>query len=337
MTKAKLTLADIAKMTGMSTSTVSRALNDSPLINDETKQRIQAIARDHNYQVHLGARNFRLQKSYVVAVVIPIEASDAETLSNPFVLEFIGSVGFELRKSGYDLLLIQEREINERYLHSGLVDGFIQLGHGEYPVLNRLPQGIPLVVWGPPFAGQKYVSIGIDNWALSRSAVEHLIQSGRKRIGLITGEYHKQTTEAHLRFQGYQESLIDAGMEIDPALISVSEWNPADGRRATQQLIEQAPDVDAIFVSSGDAVALAVMETLRQLGRSVPSDVAVVGFDNCEIGVHGGLALTTVSQEIKTIGARLLVESLMQQIEGNTVSTQVIDGKIIIRRSCGRS
>lgn len=323
-------------MTGMSTSTVSRALNDSPLINDETKQRIQSIARDHNYQIHLGARNFRLKKSFVVAVVIPIEASDAATLTNPFILEFIGSVGFELRNNGYDLLLIQDRKINERYLQSGLVDGFIQLGHGDYPILNTLPEGTPLAVWGPPFAGQKYCSVGIDNWALSRAAIEHLLKLGRRNIGLITTHDHmKVTTEANYRLQGYQEALRNAGLPIDPSLIVSTDWNPSAGIGATHQLIEQAPDVDAIFVSSGDAMALVVMETLRQLGRSMPHDVAIVGFDNSSIGETGALPLTTVSQEIRTVGAKLLVESLMRLIDGKKASTQVIDGKLIIRSSCG--
>lgn len=336
MTRPKLTLADIAKMTGVSTSTVSRALNDSPLINDETKQRIQAIARYHNYQIHLGARNFRLKRSFVVAVVIPIETSDAATLTNPFILEFIGSVGVELRNNGYDLLLIQDRRINERYVQSGLVDGFIQLGHGDYPILNSLPEGIPLAVWGPPFPGQKYCTVGIDNRALSRVAVEHLLKLGRRRIGLITTHDHNNvTTEANNRLQGYQEALRNAGLAIDPALIVSTDWNPPAGAEATRRLIEQAADVDAIFVSSGDAMALVVMETLRQLGRSMPSDVAIVGFDGSSVGETGALPLTTVSQEIRTTGARLLVQSLMQLIEGNKAPTQVIDGKLIVRRSCG--
>jgi len=334
--RPKYTLADIAKMTGTSTSTVSRALNNSPLINDETKQRIQAIARDHNYQIHLGARNFRLKRSFVVAVVIPIETSDAATLTNPFILEFIGSVGVELRNNSYDLLLIQDRTINERYLRSGLVDGFIQLGHGDYPILNSLPDDIPLAVWGPPFPGQKYCTIGIDNWGLSREAVEHLLRLGRRRIGLITTHDHDKTTnEANNRLQGYREALQNAGLPVDPALIVSTDWNPSSGLEATHRLIEQAPDVDAIFVSSGDAMALVVMETLRQLGRSMPDDVAIVGFDGSSVGETGALPLTTVSQEIRATGAKLLVESLMQLIDGNKAPTQVIDGKLIVRRSCG--
>lgn len=322
--------------TGTSTSTVSRALNNSPLINDETKQRIQAIARDHNYQIHLGARNFRLKRSFVVAVVIPIETSDAATFTNPFILEFIGSVGVELRNNSYDLLLIQDRAINERYLRSGLVDGFIQLGHGDYPILNSLPDDIPLAVWGPPFPGQKYCTIGIDNWGLSREAVEHLLRLGRRRIGLITTHDHDKTTnEANNRLQGYQEALHNAGLPVDPALIVSTDWNPSSGLEATHRLIEQAPDVDAIFVSSGDAMALVVMETLRQLGCSMPDDVAIVGFDGSSVGK---LARCRSRQSVRKFvpqAAKLLVESLMQLIDGNKAPTQVIDGKLIVRRSCG--
>src|SRR5690606_34731840 len=104
MPNTKITLADIAKIAGVSTSTVSRALSDSPQISVAVKKRIRAIAKEHNYQTHLGARNFRLQKSNVIAIVLPIEANDSEILSNPFVLEFTGAIGLELRHHGYNLL-----------------------------------------------------------------------------------------------------------------------------------------------------------------------------------------------------------------------------------------
>lgn len=336
MEKAKFTLADIAKITGLSTSTVSRALNDSPLINDETKRHVQEVARQHNYKIHMGARNFRLQKSFTVALVIPIDASNSETLTNPFVLEFIGSVGNELRNYGYNLLLLQENQINAQYWHSGLVDGFIQLGHGsDNNAVMSLPENMPLVVWGVRLPSRSYVTIGIDNLSLSEQLVQHLVSLGRRKIGIIVGNYDDPETEAYQRLQGYKNTLIANGITVDQALIGYAGFNTGEGYRAATEMVLQKPDLDAIFVAAGDVIALAVMEAIRQCGKRVPEDIAVTGFDNCDIGVFCGVPLTTVSQEIKETGARELVENIMLQIEGTSTESKVIEGKLIIRRSCG--
>lgn len=336
MEKNKFTLADIARLTGMSTSTVSRALNDSSLISEETKNLIKEVAREHNYQMHLGARNFRLQKSFTVAVVIPIDATSTETLTNPFVLEFIGAIAIELRTYGYNLLLLQDMQINEQYWRSGLVDGFIQLGHGiDYTPLDKLPEEMPLVVWGPTFPNRPYVSIGIDNFELSYQIVKHLINLGRRKIGIIVGDYQDPETEAYQRLQGYQQALGEAGYSIDQRLIGYAGYDATIGYRVAQDFAAQISDLDGIFVGSGDVIALAVIEALRQSGKQVPEDVAVVGFDNCGISENCGIPLTTVSQEIKTTGVQELVQSLMLQIDGQVAHSKVIEGKLIIRRSCG--
>ena len=271
-----------------------------------------------------------------MAVVIPIDADSSETLSNPFVLEFIGSVGNELRNHGYNLLLLQENQINEQYWQSGLVDGFIQLGHGlDRTALSSLPRDMPLVVWGCPLPDRPYISIGVDNVALSYQIVKHLINLGRKKIAIITGADQDEETEAVHRLQGYQKALDEAGYTFDERLIGYAGFDTGEGYRVAKELAEQIPDLDGVFVGSGDIVALAVIEALRQSGKQVPEDVAVVGFDNCNIGVHCGVPLTTVSQEIKTMGARELVDSVMLQIEGQPAKSKVLEGKIVIRRSCG--
>lgn len=331
-----MTLADIGKLAGVSASTVSRALADSPLITDDVKSRIKAIAEQHNFQIHRGARNLRLQRTGMVAVVIPFEATDDETLSNPFVLEFLGAVGLELRHHNYNMILLRERVVNEQLLHSGIADGFVQLGHGFDPnYLNTTISDVPFVVWGQALPNQTYVTVGIDNRHYSKEAVDHLIQQGRRRIGIVVGQFGQQNTESYFRFAGYQDALQSAGIPYNPNWLTFSEYNPTSGRGATLQLLEQAPDVDAIFVGHSDMVALVTIETLRQSGREVPADVAVIGFDNISLGEYLNIPLTTVSQEIKLQGARILIETLVKMIAGHAVSNVQTQGKVVIRKSSG--
>jgi len=336
MPNSKITLADIAKIAGVSTSTVSRALTDSPQISDGVKRNIKALARQHNYQTHLGARNLRLKKSNVIGLVLPIAANDAATLSNPFVLEFIGAVGLELRQYECHLLLLHEKIINEQLWHSGLVDGYVLLGHGIDPaMLNDISPNLPLVVWGIQLPDQHYVTVGVDNTKLARQAVEHLLRLGRRRIGIIPGSFGHDNTESYLRYRGYCEALAHAGLVYDPALVVFTDYDARSAYCSAQQMLAQAPDVDAIFAAHSDVVALAAIQAATQSGRRVPEDVAVIGFDNVNLGLHFGLPLTTVSQELQTTGARVLVTTLMKLIAGEPVEPVTIEGKLIIRQSCG--
>lgn len=336
MPNSKITLADIAKLAGVSTSTVSRALTDSPQISDPVKRSIKALARQHNYHPHLGARNLRLRKTNVIGLVLPIEANDAATLSNPFVLEFVGAVGLELRQYECNLLLLQERMINPQLWNSGLVDGYLMLGHGNDPgLLNEVSGLIPLVVWGNRLAEQQYVTVGVDNTDLARQAVEHLIQLGRRRIGIIVGTFGANNTESYLRYRGYCQALSAAGLNYDPALVVFTEFDANSAYCAARQILDQAPQIDALFAAHSDVVALAAIQALGQAGRRVPQDVAVIGFDNISLGMHFGLPLTTVSQEVQSTGARVLVKTLMQLIAGEPAESTTIAGKLMVRQSCG--
>ncbi|MBI5564797.1 MAG: LacI family DNA-binding transcriptional regulator, partial [Chloroflexi bacterium] len=187
-------LADIARLAGVSKSTASRALQGSSLISAETTALVQAVARKHDYKPNLLARNFALQRSNTIALVLPIDPASDEILANPFILKFLGIVGSALRKQGYDMLVSQttsiDAQVDTRYHSSGLVDGYILLGRGKDDThLNELAaKGVPLVVWGPILPKQKYCSVGIDNVAIARVAVQHLIDHGRRRIAIITDD-----------------------------------------------------------------------------------------------------------------------------------------------------
>lgn len=164
------------------------------------------------------------------------------------------------------------------------------------------------MVWVAPSLADGYCAVGPDNAGLSLAAVGHLLGLGRRRIGLIVDEIDSASTEGSLRFDGYRQALDEAGVAFDPDLVAVTTRRDGAAADAVESLLRRAPDLDAVFVAFSDAMALAVQRALIDNGKSVPSDVALVGFDK-----------------------------LTRQIRGETVSSQVVDGSLVVRESCGSS
>lgn len=339
--KKPMKMADIARLAGVSKSTASRALQDSPLISPETKTLVQTIARKHNYEPNLLARNLALKRSNTIAIVLPIDPATDEILSNPFILKFLGVVGSALRQHGFDMLVSQksftDTQFDMRYHSSSLVDGYILLGRGKDDThLNELAiKGVPLVVWGPMLPDQKYCSVGIDNIAMGRTVVQHLINLGRRRIAIITDDIKDKRVEGTLRYQGYAEALVEAGLPVDPNLVATATFSDESGYTAMKHLLQSSPDLDAVFVAYSDVVAIAAMQALRVAGRQIPEDVSLVGFDNIDISAFTNPPLTTVSQRLRQGGAALLVQKLLQQISGEKASSAMLEGKLTVRQSCG--
>lgn len=332
------TLEDIARLAGVSRSTVSRALRDSSLISEKTRARIQAIAREHDYRPNQLARSLRLKRTQTVAFVIPIEGTAPDYFSDPFLLKFIGLVSGALRESDYDMLISQppagESDIVDRYVASGRADGLILMGRssGNDRLLARTPADTPVVLWGPPLPGERFCSVGINNVAAAREAAGHLLQQGRRRLAFIGKQ--DGCLEAVHRYEGYLQALTAYGHPLDEALVASGDYSGRSGYEGMLAILEQAPDVDAVFANS-DVLALGALEILRQNGRRVPDDVALVGFDNISQGAYASPPLTTVSQNLTGAGAALLVERLLQQIAGQKVRPAMVPYRLIVRASSG--
>ncbi len=325
-------MSDIARLADVSTATVSRALRDSPLINPETKARIQAIAKAHNYKINQSARNLRLKRSQTIAVVIPIDSSTKRLISDPFYLELIGSIADTVSDMGYSLLLPKAHASQEWYedlLRDGRADGLIIVGRKtpeEHAMLERLQ--FPFVVWGPVLAGQSYCSVGSDSVKSAYKAVKHLAQIGRKRIAFLGG--YQTSPEEDLRFQGYQQALQEADLPVDPKLSTDTLFTAQSGYEATKHLLSQG-GVDGIFANS-DVLAISAIEALRDEGLDVPNKVSVVGYDDLSLASHYNL--TTIRQNIIK-GGQLLVNCLLRRIAGESVPSTVLSTKLVIRKSCG--
>lgn len=330
------TIADIARLAGVSKSTVSRALNDSPLISAETKDRIRAVASEHEFEMSAAARNLSLQQSHAIAFVT--YAHHANDLSDAFMLELMSGAASGLHEHDYDLLVIQvgkgDTDWINRYLRSGRVDGFIVLSSltGTRQMKALVESEAPFAIWDvAPRDHRGYCAVSGDSVTGGRLATEHLLGTGRRRIGFIGGFAH--APEVHDRLAGYQAALADAGVAYDPELVSYGDWHrpEASGAEAAEQLLERAPDLDAIFANS-DLLAIGAIGGLRRLGKDVPDDVAVVGYDDIAVARYASPPLTTIRQDGPLAG-RLLASNLVQRLQSGVITNVSIPAELVIRDS----
>lgn len=334
--KTVKTIADIARLTGVSKSTVSRALNDSPLISAETKERIRAVAKEHNFQINVAASRLSLRQSRTVAFVVHAsqECNDY-SVNDLFLLEVLGAITNTLLTLHYDLLVANinphDAAWPHQYMDTGRVDGFILLAstRKKFHVDTLVKMKAPFIVWGTPLSQSGYCSVNGDNFNGGKLATGHLLQQGRRRIAFLGGPADEGETQQ--RYAGYVAALEECGQAVDPALIRYGDWTNDSGAALTQQLLAARPDVDAVFANS-DLMATGAINVLHAQGRRVPQDVGVVGYDDLSIARFSNPPLTTVSQNLPLVG-KLLAQNLIQYIETGIVTNVTIPAKLIVRDS----
>jgi len=332
--KSIRTIADIARLAGVSKSTVSRALNDSPLIGEETKARIRSLAREHNFQINVPARQLSMRQSRTIAFVTHAYHHDF-SVADLFGLEIMGGISNGLAQQGYDMLVIHVDPHNTNWTHqyfdTGRVDGFILMTstRKQSHVKALMETGAPFIIWGVPQPNQKCCSVTGDNFNGGKLATEHLIRLGRQRIGFIGGP--PDELEVQSRLSGYQAALQEAGMQVDRELIDYGDFSNTSGSEAAQRLLKKAPTMDAVFVNS-DLMAIAAMETIRENGSRVPEDIAVVGYDDLSIAEHSHPPLTTIRQNIPLAG-KLLAQNLIQYLQSGMVTNVTTPVELIVRKS----
>lgn len=332
--KAVHTIADIARLAGVSKSTVSRALNDSPLIKEETRARIRAIAREHNFRLNAPARQLSLQQSRTIAFVTHAYHPEF-SVEDLFGLEIMGGVSRGLYASGYDMLVVhvnpRETEWAHQYLDSGRVDGFILMtaSRKQSHIKALVNMGAPFIAWGVPLPEAGFSTVTGDNFSGGRLAGEHLVRSGRQRIAFLGGP--AEELEVQHRLKGFTSALEAAGRQIDPALLAYGDYSHASGAAAMRRLLEQAPGLDAVFANS-DLMAIAALDVIRAAGKQAPEEVAVIGYDDLSIAAFNSLPLTTIRQNIPLAG-RLLAQNLIQYIQTGVVTHTTIPVELVVRQS----
>ena len=327
-------IADIARLAGVSKSTVSRALNDSPLIGDETKERVRAVARQHRFLMNASARRLSLKTSHVVGLMTWPYTAESST-PDIFMLEIMSGASGALHALGYDLLLINvgkdDTDWVDAYLETGRVDGFILLSATCTPrqIETLVQVKAPFIMWDRPVGSQRYCSVGGDSFTGGRIATEHLLRSGRSRIAFLGGPASEP--EVRDRYSGYRAALHDAGASVDPALVGHGDYTERSGSEVMRMLLERTPDLDAVFVNS-DLMAIAAIDAIRKHGRVVPDDVAVVGYDDVSLARYSDPPLTTVRQNGPLAG-KLLAENLVQYMRTGVITSVSIPAELVVRRS----
>jgi DNA-binding LacI/PurR family transcriptional regulator len=335
--KRVTSLQDLADLAGVSRATASRALNDSPMLNDKTKARLKALAAEHNYSINRQARDLRLSRTSVIAVVFMLDSESGQHMSDPFFMAILGEIADCLAEHDYDLLLARAPIVDIRDIESSRPirqsDGVIFIGQSEQRrQIDELAQrGIPIVVWGFPVADKHYPVVGSDNFSGGYQATRHLVETGRRRIAFFG---HTRHPENAARFDGYVAALRESGIKVSPRLKFDVPFEMERAREIILGIIESGLQFDAVVCAS-DVIALASISTFEEAGIAVPGDIAVVGYDNISLSEYSSPALTTVSQSLHLAG-RALVESLLRVINGETVEDTMLPSELIVRRSSVR-
>ncbi|TCC65564.1 LacI family transcriptional regulator [Kribbella pittospori] len=327
------TLEQVAALAGVSRATVSRVVNGSPKVLPDTVAAVERAIGELGYVPNRAARALVTRKTDSVAIVVP--EPDSRVFSDPFFAGILRGVSRTLAPTSSQLvLLIEPAEADDqrllRYLRGGHVDGAIIVSHhGRDNVLQELAQlPLPIVFSARPIGVDVPVaSVDVDNVAGARTAVEHLLSIGRRKLGTITGPL--DMTAGLDRLTGYQDVMKEAKL---PEAIAFGDFTADGGEQAAIRLLDEHPDLDGLFVAS-DLMATAALRVLSQRGRRVPDDVAVVGFDDSVLATTTTPRLTTVRQPVEKLGARL-AEILLAKIGGTKLtSPEIYDTELIIRDS----
>jgi LacI family transcriptional regulator len=323
-------IGDVALAAGVSVATVSKSLNGRPDVSAETRERVRAVAERLNFRPNAQARSLSTGRSFAVGLL-------TTDIYGRFSLPLLLGVEDELGDGDLAVIFSDTRgdpQREARQLHSLVtrhVDGIIVNGRR----IERRPPlpdtgGIPVVYALTGSADPRDCSVVPDEAAGAVLAVSHLLETGRRRIAHVTGP--RRHMSALVRAQATRAYLRGHGLSVR-GRTRFGAWTEMWGRAATAQLLETAPDVDAVFCGS-DQIARGVLDTLRESGRRVPDDVAVVGFDNWTVMAESSRPpLTSVDLDIDRMG-RLAAQHLVSAIEGGEPPRQtVVTPRLVLRES----
>jgi DNA-binding LacI/PurR family transcriptional regulator len=327
-------MSDLARLAGVSTSTVSRALKDSKLIAPATRERIQTLARQFNYTVNSAATSLRRGTNNTIAVVVPYEPSTRQSFADPFFHGMIGSLADALTERGYDMLLVRldASRLDEAaaLVDAGRVAGIILIGQWRHhDQLNAMAdRHVPLVVWGARLPKQRYCTVGGDNVGGGRLAAEHLLDLSCRRV-LFLGD--RGLPEVEQRHHGFVSAHRKRGVPRSAELEAIAPFLPGAGGDAVRQVLARGTAFDGIFATS-DLLAMSAISALREAGRAVPGDVPVIGYDDVELAAHFSPPLSSVHQPIQE-GGCALVEVLLDLLCGKQPTLRLLPARLVTRES----
>jgi DNA-binding LacI/PurR family transcriptional regulator len=330
------TLEEVASLAGVGRGTASRVINGSVQVSDASRAAVLHAIEELGYVPNRAARSLVTRLTDVVALVV--SESEERLFGEPFFGLIVRGVSGALAGSQRQLLLTMAHRTHDRgrldnYLSRQHVDGVLLLSfHGDDPLPGQLEaRGVPAVLGGRPSQPSALHFVDVDNAGGAAQAIAHLVQSGRRRIATVSGP--QDMSAGQHRLEGYCAALEKAGLPFDPALIAAGDFSERSGWHATQTLLERAPDLDAVFAAS-DQMAVGAIAALTAAGRRVPTDVAVVGFDDSPSSRFVTPRLTTVHQPVEAMGAAMvrLLDDLIADT-GTPHEDLVLETHLVIRDS----
>jgi len=328
-----LTISEVAKIAGVSVATISRVLNDSPLVTDKTKQHVRKIIDELDYHPNVVARSLRSSKSRALLVLVP-------NISNPFHAEVVHGINKVVYAHDYNLLLCETHGIRERenaffsMLKQKIVDGILAIDPAV-SAENLIEYGAsyPIIQCCENKDAVNLPYVGVDDEQGAFKAVSHLITTGCRRIALVNAS--GSLGFAQLRRQGYLRALRENGLTPDPELTFEYEYNAGDDGAATvaMKLLALSERPDGVFFDY-DVIAVGALRTLLEGGVRVPEDMSIVGFDGSDMTLICTPTLTTIAQPAYQIGKKS-AEMLFTLLDGKTLEERevTLDFELKIRQS----
>ncbi|HEY9078142.1 MAG TPA: LacI family DNA-binding transcriptional regulator [Anaerolineaceae bacterium] len=333
-----VTLSDVARHAGVSIKTVSRVVNNQGEVSKDTRQRVLAAIQQMGYQPNVLARSLVMQRSYTIAIV-------SWGLDQYSPSRFVMGVAREADEQGYSILLTLLRrskqdnvELVLNSLVSRRVDGIIwhapRVGNNQDWICpERLAQMPPLVLNGLP--NPHVMTVSVDNRYGARLAVQHLVDQGWRRIGIITGLVEHPM--AAQRTLGWQDVLQENGLECDDSLIANGDWTAQSGEIALETLLHRRPDIDAVFACN-DLMGMGALSAAARAGRRVCRDLGVIGYENIPGSEYCSPPLSTMHQSIFELGreaVRLLVARIQARANGEDLPPElhIAYPELVVRQS----
>lgn len=326
-TDGGITMEHLATLAGVSTITVSRALRDSPLVTEKTREKVRKIAQEQGYRLNISARNLRMGRSHSVAVVVEMTPVKGRPMSDPYPLELLGGITQELTTAGYSVVLTSRQLLDTAPVRGA--DGMILLGQGLHGDAARdlLQAGLPLVVWGAPDPQSSYIVVGSDNRAGGASAAARLLALGRRKLVFLGDVDH---AEVQQRCAGFIDALGGTGTVhiIRPKAFTFE----AGFDSIAALLTKKGPGaIDGLFAAS-DLLAMGAIRALVGAGRTIPGDVSVIGYDDMPGAASFVPALTSVHQDLRD-GGKLLGRKMLALLRGEPVASEMMPTMLVARQT----
>ena len=327
-----VTIKDVAREAGFSVATVSRVLNNSGPVRDETRRRIEEVASRLRYAPNLAARSLITRKTLTIGVLLP-------DLYGEFFSEVIRGIDRAARSGGYHLLVSgshNDRQEIEAAVHAmhGRVDGLIVMSPGLEPraIVAGLPRRLPFVLLNCEEGSNGIDSVNVDNYGGAREMVQHLLGLGHRRVAIIGGA--ADNYDARERMRGYRDAIESRGGVVDEELLLEGDFTESSGHKAAEKILGLDPRPTAIFAAN-DSMAIGALSALREAGVLVPVDVAMAGFDDIPIARYVSPPLSSVHVPIRGLGVRAVERLLLAMADVTEKAREVLPTRLVVRESCG--